>query len=355
MLKQLAPEVITLLWTLGLTLLAHFFASLLLRRSLRLAAMTDNLWDDALLNAALRPLPLLIWVVGLATGLHFIERDIGMRFALLDDGRTIAILLCLAWFGLNLVRTLTEGVIAARTRHGETVDHTTLQGLAKVARILIVTLAALGIMQTLGFNLSGVLAMGSVGGVVIGFAARDLIANFFGGLIIHLDRPFALGETIRSPDKQLEGVVEHIGWRQTTIRSLNKTLFYVPNSLFNEIVVENPSRMSHRRLREIIGLRYDDLGRIPAIVADIRDLLGRHPDIDPAEKIVVGFDQFGESSLNLLVQAWTRTTDLAEFHRIKQNILLDIAAIIARHDAEIAFPTHTVLLHEKTPMKPGIA
>src|ERR1019366_4675108 len=99
--------------------------------------------------------------------------------------------------------------------------------------------------------------------------------------MIHLDRPFNVGETIRSPEKQIEGKVEHIGWRQTQIRATNMALIYVPNALFTSIVIENPSRMSHRRIREVIGLRYEDLSKMSAIVEEVNIMLKNHPAIDP--------------------------------------------------------------------------
>jgi len=77
-------------------------------------------------------------------------------------------------------------------------------------------------MQTLGYSISGVLAFGGIGGIAVGFAARDLLANFFGGFMIYMDRPFDVGDWIRSPDQEIEGTVEKIGWRLTTIRTFDK-------------------------------------------------------------------------------------------------------------------------------------
>ena len=98
--------------------------------------------------------------------------------------------------------------------------------------------------------------------------------------MIHLDRPFKVGDWICSPDKQIEGTVEEIGWRQTRIRAFSKRPIYVPNSIFMHIVVENPSRMSHRRIYETIGIRYDDIHAIAAIVDDVKKMLMNHEEID---------------------------------------------------------------------------
>jgi MscS family membrane protein len=204
--------------------------------------------------------------------------------------------------------------------------------------------------QTLGFEITGLLALGGVGGIAVGFAAKDLLANFFGGLTIYLDRPFGVGEWIRSPDKSIEGTVEYISWRHTRIRAFNKNPIYVPNSVFTTIVVENPSRMSHRRIKETIGLRYDDFGVVAAVVADIKAMLEEHPDIDQTQTLIVNFNQYGASSLDIMVYTFTKTTVWVEYHAVKQDVLLRIGEIIERHGAEIAFPTRT--LHVQTGPSP---
>jgi MscS family membrane protein len=119
--------------------------------------------------------------------------------------------------------------------------------------------------------------------------------------------------------------------------------------VFTTIVVENPSRMSHRRIKETIGLRYDDFAVVAPIVADIKAMLREHPDIDSTQTLIVNFNQFGASSLDLLIYTFTKTTVWVEYHEVKQDVLLRIGEIIARHGAEIAFPTHTVHMQHEAP------
>ena len=107
----------------------------------------------------------------------------------------------------------------------------------------------------------------------MGFAAKDLLANFFGGMMIYMDRPFSVGEWIRSPDKEIEGTVEDIGWRLTRIRTFDKRPLYIPNSVFANISVENPSRMTSRRIYETVGIRYDDIDKMDLIVAQVKGML----------------------------------------------------------------------------------
>ena len=256
----------------------------------------------------------------------------------------MGVVACLAWFLVLLINNVSRNIIAQRKAKGEEVDHTTIDALSKLARLSVLIVAALVAMQTMGYSISGVLAFGGIGGIAIGFAAKDLLANFFGGLTIYLDRPFSVGEWIRSPDKAIEGTVEYISWRHTRIRAFNKNPIYVPNALFTTIVVENPSRMSHRRIKETVGLRYEDIGKMDAIVAEVKAMLRSHPEIDASQTLIVAFDEFAASSLNFLIYAFTKTREWVRYHEVKQEILLEVAGIIARHGAEIAFPTQTIHL-----------
>lgn len=330
-----------------LTIACNFIAQSLLRRTRMLAERTASAWDDVLVGAAERPLPVMIWVVGLAfaAGLVRPYADDPL-FDLVAPLREVGMIACFAWFLLRLIRGAGERYIGLHVQRGESIDRTTVDALSKLGRLTVVVTAVLATMQTLGFSVSGILAAGGIGGIAIGFAAKDLLANFFGGLTIYLDRPFSVGDWIRSPDRQIEGTVEAISWRHTRIRAFNKNPIYVPNAVFTTIVVENPSRMSHRRIKETIGIRYEDLPAMAAIVADVRTMLMTHPEIDATQTLIVNFNEFADSSLNFFIYTFTRTTAWVRYHEVKQDVLLQIAAIIDRHGAQIAFPTRT--LHVET-------
>jgi MscS family membrane protein len=128
------------------------------------------------------------------------------------------------------------------------------------------------------------------------------------------------------------------------VRAFNKNPIYVPNALFTTIVVENPTRMTNRRIKETIGIRYADLDKLPAIVADVKAMLQAHPEIDTDATLIVSFNQFGASSLDFFIYTFTRTVEWVHYHEVKQDVLLKIAAIIRAHGAEIAFPTRTLYI-----------
>jgi MscS family membrane protein len=344
MFTELTPEIIRLLLVLVGTVLAHFFVGRALKRAEDAASHTENIWDDALIAAAKKPLPALIWLSGLSFALHLVHRQTGEQLLdYLSPARNIGFILCVSWFLFKLIREAADRAITSRPHVGGAEDRTTVDGLSKIGRIVVVMLAALMVMQTLGFSISGVLAFGGVGGIAVGFAAKDLLANLFGGLMVHLDRPFNIGDKIRSPDREIEGIVEHIGWRQTSIRANNMALLFVPNSLFTSIVVENTSRISHRRIEETIGLRYQDLGKVTLIATEIEQMLKNHPEIDPEQNVIVALSKLAESSLDLTLLAFTRTGGLLQYHQIRQDVLLKVSDIVLRHEADFAFPTRTLL------------
>lgn len=336
-----------------LTLLVDLVQREILQRLLRQAERTPLAWDDVLLHAAGKPLRLFVWVLGFGFALHIVElENPGALLSAAAPLQRVGALVALIWFLLRLVSQGERKFVARKREGGEEVDLTTVDAIAKLLRASVYITGFLVILQSMGYSVSGVLAFGGIGGIAVGFAARDLLANFFGSLMIYLDRPFNVGDWVRSPDKEIEGTVEHIGWRLTRIRTFDKRPLYVPNALFNTIVLENPSRMSHRRIYETIGVRYEDASKVQMIVDDVRDMLRGHEEIDPQATLIVNLNEFSPSSLDFFVYTFTRTTNWVRFHEIKQDVMLRILAIIDQHGAECAFPTSTLHLPDPVQMGP---
>jgi MscS family membrane protein len=333
-----------------LALVATQVARVLFNQLERLATRSHTVWDKALVAAARGPVRLIVVVVALSWIAHVLnaqwpEPDVAQE---VTQARNVVIVLALVWLVWKFIALLTDHTIQRGRSSGQDFDFTTVYAISKLGRLLVVVVGAIMAANTLGLNVGALLALGGVGGIAIGLAARDLLANFFGGLTIYLDRPFSVGDWIRSPDKSIEGTVEYISWRHTRIRAFNKNPIYVPNAVFTTIVVENPSRMSHRRLKETVGVRYDDFEQIEAIVNDIRTLLSGHPEIDASQTLIVNFNAFSASSLDIMIYTFTHTTNWVKYHEVKQDVLLAIGRVVTRHGAEIAFPTHT--LHLSPPL-----
>ncbi len=329
-----------------LTLALRLALRYLMRHLRKLAERSKNAWDDALVEAARLPLG---WSI-LGGGILF-ALEVGVAAAeselqnYLGSAWRLWIAIMLGWFALRLVGRM-EGHYIERSRQKGESEATTAHAVAKLLRASVVITTIIIAMQTLGFSVTSILAFGGVGGIVVGFAARDLLANFFGAAVVFLDRPFSVGDWIRSPDSEIEGTVEDIGWRVTRVRTFDQRPLYVPNSKFTSVTIENPSRMSNRRIFETIGVRYDDIPKVSRILQDVRGMLKSHPEIAQERILMVNLDHFGESTVDFFIYTFTQTTDWVEFHRIKEDVLLKIAAIVESHGAEIAFPTRTVHLVE---------
>lgn len=318
----------------------------------RHAQDTQNAWDDALVCASRRPAVWLVWIVGVNFAAGVAARIMESQWSeLVEPVNRIAVLFLGAMFLIQFIKRAEQNLVNPEYL-SDPYDETTVRAIGKLSRASVIITVALIAMQMMGYSIGGVLAFGGIGGIAVGFAAKDLLANFFGGLMIYLDRPFSVGDWIRSPDKEIEGTVEDIGWRLSRIRTFDKRPLYIPNSVFTQISVENPSRMFNRRIYETIGVRYGDIAVMEPIVAEVRDVLVNHSEIDNQQTLMVNFNQFSNSSLDFFIYTFTKTTNWVEFHRIKQDVLLKIASIIDAHGAEIAFPTRTVHVAESRP-EPG--
>jgi MscS family membrane protein len=306
------------------------------------AVKTKTVWDDALIEACRRPAIWLIWILGVnfAAGIAAQKMDSPLQ-TLIDPINRLALIFLGTIFFTNFIKRAERNLI-----HPDYIDKpmdaTTVRAVGKLLRASVIITGVLVAMQLFGYSISGLLAFGGIGGIAVGFAAKDLLANFFGGLMIYLDRPFSVGEWIRSPDKEIEGTVEDIGWRLTRIRTFDKRPLYIPNSVFASISVENPSRMTNRRIYETVGIRYEDIGSMDAIVDQVTAMLLEHPDIDASQTMIVNFNKFSASSVDFFVYTFTKTTNWNDFHRVKQDVLLKVAEVVAANRAEIAFPTSTV-------------
>lgn len=332
------------------TIIINYVVIHSLKRLEQTVEETHNVWDDALLESAYLPIRITGWLLGLTLILAILHKQFSIDTisTLFYQFRKIVFVGVLALFLYSLVKNVHKQVLLPRHRRlddeDKRLDESSIEAISKLLRISIIILAILTILQVLGYSISGILAFGGMGGVAVGFAAKDLLANFFGGLMIYLDKPFTVGDWVRSPDRKIEGTVENIGWRISRIRTFDKRPLYIPNSLFANIIVENPSRMSHRRIKETMGIRFSDWQKLPDIVADVKTMLIQHQGIDETQTLIVNFNSVSTSSLDFFIYVFTKTTDWQTYHAVKQDVLFQVFDIIKAHDAEIAFPTQTLLM-----------
>jgi len=213
-------------------------------------------------------------------------------------------------------------------------------------RTFIIILAIVLVIQNLGYSISGLLASLGIGGLAVALAAKDTLSNIFGSIMILLDRPFRVGDWVKTGD--LEGTVEEIGFRSTKIRTFAKTMITVPNNIIATTAVNNFSRMPKRRIKMTVGVSYaSSPQQMRDAVATIRTMLEQHPDINQ-DFMLVNFTTFSASTLDILVYCFTTTTNWGEYLRAREDVCLKIMEIVAQLDMEIAFPSQSLYLHDMT-------
>lgn len=340
--------VILLFLVVFFTLLVNVLMKVAINRIIKKLAQTKTIWDETALNVVRKPLRYFISFVGLLWAIEILSQYAGKNWT---EGLLLAwktgIIVAIGWFLLRLIKALE---INFTTTNGKkpTSDEATILAVGRLLRLSTMITMSLIILQNFGFSVSGVLAFGGIGGITVGFAARDLLANFFGAIMVFVDKPFRVGDWIRSPDRKIEGTVEEIGWRVTRIRTFDQRPLYVPNSTFVNIAVENPSRMRNRRIYEKIGLRYNDLDQMEAIVEAVQTMLQNHPDIETGQTMIVAFDNYGDYAVEFMVYTFTKTIAWVKFHEVKQDVLLQIKQIVQEHGADFAFPTQQLYVKTQT-------
>ncbi len=322
---------------LVLAVIVHIALSFVLKQITKHSGSTKTQIDDHLIRAISTPLKVLIWYGWLYLSLRELTSEI-QSLGQIVSYISITPVFILTWGILRLISSVENFMLESKGSF----DKDSVRLFARLMKILFVFAIILGVAQFYGYAISSILTLGGVGGIVVGFAAKDMLANVFGGLMIQMDKPFSTGDWIRTSDRSIEGVVEKIGWRMTRIRTFSKNPVYVPNGIFATIPIETPSRMTNRQVYEVIGIRYDDIAQMDSIIEKVHDLLKNNKHIDHEQAYRVYFDVFNASSLDFVIWAFSSLTDAGEFKKMKGKLLLDIAQIIADHKAEIAYPTQTL-------------
>ncbi len=318
----------------------------MLKLLLKLTGRTRTDFDDRLVGAMSRPAGNYILFFGLFLVVNvftFPEGEMDLTRILLI-GIKLAVIINTLWLVWRLIDEVGSYLVRHMVRTHSKLDDHLAPILQKSLKAFVLVIGALYIIQALGYSVSGLLAGLGIGGLAVAMAAKDTLANLFGSVMIFVDRPFKVGDWIKSGDD--EGVVEEIGFRSTRIRTFPKTLITIPNSAIANTSVNNFTRMPKRRVKMTIGVTYEtDAGQMEALVEAIRAMLRENPEVDQ-DFSLVNFTDFGASSLDILVYYFTTTTDWAEHLRVRQEVNLAIMRLVERMGLSIAFPTQTVYLRD---------
>jgi MscS family membrane protein len=330
-------------------ILFNYLARWILLKLQRRFEQKKKSWQDSFVRALIKPLSVYVWffavihILDLIAYRTYAQIPVETMHLVLQVGAIFTI----SWFCLKWKHNIIQDLSAKCKVHAIAMEQSKIDVIDKLVTIMILFSTVLILLEATNRSMNTLIAFGGVGGLAIAFASQEVIANFFGGIMVYATHPFSKGDWIQVPDRNIEGIVEEIGWYMTRIRSLDKRPIYVPNSTFSKVVVITPSRMTHRRIKETIGLRYTDMPVLKAVITDIRAMLQNHPDVDQHNSVIVNFDAFGVYSLDVLVQAHLLTLASEGFAKTKDDILFKIADILKTHQAEMASPSNVTLVNNQ--------
>jgi MscS family membrane protein len=324
-------------------LLRKLFSRIIVNSIKALVSKTKTTIDDKLLRMIESPLRFLFIVIGLWIVLDILnlQADIAQHII-----RSMFIIL-IFWIFYNGVNVFSKDVFKFAEKFGKDLAREVGTFLIKSIKVFIIIIAVLAVLQEWGINVTALIASLGIGGLAIALAAKDTAANLFGGLTILADKSLKIGEWVKVGS--VEGIVEDLGMRTTRIRTFEKSLITVPNQYIANNPIENFSRRNIRRIKMTIGVVYDTPSEVlRKIVQDIKDMLENHPDVAKDQSIVVYFDEFGDSSLNIFILFFANTSNWLEYVQIKQDINLKIMEIVEENGSSFAFPSQSIYV-EKLP------
>lgn len=251
-----------------------------------------------------------------------------------------AIIILAAWGFYNLTSERSLLYEGLSERFNFKLDKIVLPFLSKILRAVIIGLTICVVLDEWGYNVNGFIAGLGIGGLAFALAAQDTLANLFGGLVIIMDKPFSIGDYIKTPN--VEGVVEDINFRSTKIRALDKGLVTEPNSTIAKSTITNWTKRNTRRMSFSIGVTYGtSKEKLQNCIVNIREMLLQ--DINVLnEGIIVNFDNFGASSLDIAIICFTNTSDYNRFLQIKEDINFRIMDILEEEGVSMAFPSTSI-------------
>lgn len=338
--------VVASIFLVGTLLLRRLVTSLVFGWLKKLSARTQSTLDDKLLPALEAPVATFIMLVGIFAALRVLKLSEATD-EMIGHGSTVAFSLVVFWLFLRAFSSLLD--------HGQEIAQRRQMSVAafmpwikKTLLTLFVILGVLMVMQSLGFDVKALLAGLGIGGLAFALAAQDTIANLFGSVVVAIDQPFKIGETIRIAGSV--GMVEDIGLRSTKLRLVDKSLMVIPNKTVAGESIVNLSRFNGRRVEQVIGLTYDTTAeQMEELVAEFRRLLLAESEIDPAS-IICYFRDYSASSLDIWMVFNLNDPDFHKHMQLRQRLSLAFKRAIETRGLKFALPTqrlHVASLPEK--------
>lgn len=318
-------------------------AGLFKGRLRRMAEKSDTPLDDILLRTLTKPLVLFTAAGGIAvaSGTLYWEPAPSIE-AFLGGVVTILSIVAVTWFASSFTVDLIGTYLGQWADKTETdSDDVLVPVLQRVARILIITMGIITLLLELDVNLVGVLSGLGVGGVAMGFAAKDIFAHWFGGATVMVDRHIKVGDTVNVSG--IRGTIQQMGLRTTTVESYDGTKLVVPNAEMSNAIVENISSRVARRFVVTLGLVYGTPAARMERACEILIEICTATD-GVRDDCFATFAAYGPSSMDIEFVFWA--SDMDAWRQIRHNVNMAILERFEAEGLEFAFPTQTLFIEQ---------
>jgi MscS family membrane protein len=309
------------------------------------AEKTTTQLDDILIEIARGPIKIIVFVIFLNIGLEIFRWPHWIQIWI-SRGLQLVVACSLTYMLIKLIDILIVHWRKRSLARGEkTFNDQLFPIISKAFKTFIIIIAVLVTSQNMGLNITGVLASLSIGGLALGLAAQDTVANLFGAVAVFVDKPFQIGDNVKLDS--VEGTVETIGLRSTRIRNPDGHLITVPNKTMGNATIINITRRPSIRTIMDLGLTYDTPAlKVRRAVEILKEVYNHHPN---TKDLIVSFNQFSPSALNIRVIHWWNGADYKAYMAGLQDLNLAVQERFEAEKIEFAFPTQTVMLKQNSP------
>ena len=323
-------------------LLRGLISNFILKRLQNYVDKTTNKFDDALVKASTGPIKFLPIVLGIFVASSYMEFD-GKMLVFVDNINRSLITILIFWLIHQIVEPLTYLI----RRVEELLSKDLLNWVVKANKILIIFFGFAATLDIWGIKIAPIIAGLGLFGVAVALGAQDLFKNLISGVLVLVEKRFKIGDWI-SVNGIIEGIVEKIGFRSTTIRKFDKSLAIIPNFQFAENAVVNVSETSNWLISWIITLQYDTtVDQLKTIRNQIEDHIKQSEDFNVNIGIAVRVDKFSDSSIDMYVRCFTNTDRWSEWLKVKERLAIAIKEIVERNKASFAFPSQSIYVEKK--------
>ena len=317
-------------------------SKLIIKRLEKIAKRTTNKFDDSFVSAMQGPARFLPVVIGFFIASYYMSFSEGSREIVDTINRTL-ITIFIFWVMHQIIEPISyilSGLNKILTRE-------LIGWIIKSLKILIFILGLAAVLELWGIKIGPIIAGLGLFGVAVALGAQDLFKNLISGILVLVEKRFKIGDWILV-DGIIEGIVEKIGFRSTTIRKFDKSLAIIPNFQFAENAVINVSETSNWLISWIITLQYDTtVDQLKTIRDEIENHIKRSDDFNTDIGIAVRVDKFADSSIDMYVRCFTNSNSWNEWLSIKEKLAIEIKQIVEKNKASFAFPSSSIYIEKK--------